>query len=157
MTTVDAQEFHPPRYRVLVTGSRDWEHPLRIDIELDRIWHAYPYLVVVHGGARGADQMAEQWARAHAVPTEVHQAYWGIDGKMAGRLRNQRMVDLGAGVCLAFIRDHSRGATHCATIAIAAGIPTVIIRDDEPQDDDVTPVLRTYRPVTQARPDGGVL
>jgi hypothetical protein len=34
------------------------------------------------------------------------------------------MVDLGADLCLAFIRNHSRGAAHCAAAAREAGITT---------------------------------
>lgn len=115
-------------YRVLVTGSRDWD-------DVETIWQAMNQairdagtereVIVVHGACpRGADWHADRWARLADVKTERRPANWSLNGKRAGFIRNQLMVNLGADLCLAFIKDGSRGASHTARIAEEAGIPT---------------------------------
>lgn len=119
--------------RILVTGSRDW--PLQmavwgaIGIAAQEFTAHKLRLVIIHGDARGADTMAHEWTVINPmfgmVPVieEVHRPAWDLQGKGAGMWRNRRMVESGADVCLAFIKDSSRGATHCAQYAEGAGIP----------------------------------
>jgi YspA, cpYpsA-related SLOG family len=122
-------------YRILVTGSRDWE-------DNRTIWQALAStvlantqidapVIVVHGACpRGADAHAAAWARRtqadgrRPVAEERHPADWEQYDKAAGFRRNAEMVALGADVCLAFIRNGSRGASHTAGLAEAAGILT---------------------------------
>lgn len=115
------------RYRILVTGSRDWISRGVVWTQLGIVCDAAPKgreIVIIHGGARGVDQWTEEWAKGFRVLTEVYPAQWMLEGRGAGLIRSKRMVDKGADVCLAFIRDGSRGATHCAKLAEAAGIET---------------------------------
>lgn len=92
--------------------------------------------VMVNGKCwRGADSMALAWRRdmvalGFPVELESHPAYWKEYGKRAGILRNIEMVEYGADVCLAFIRNSSRGSTHCSSLAIGAGIETIIFREE---------------------------
>ncbi len=108
--------------RILVTGSRDWTDFAAI-VEALRDRKA-PGAVLVEGGARGADRLAATIWRAWGLTVEEHRADWDRHGSRAGYLRNQEMIAAGADVCLAFILDNSRGATHCANTAETAGIPT---------------------------------
>ncbi|MEC4016024.1 SLOG family protein [Streptomyces sp. H27-D2] len=115
-------------YRILVTGSRAWTDALPIRQALAATAAAHTPAVVVHGACpSGADLIAAHWVEecgAHFGATaEPHPALWQINGKRAGLIRNQLMVNLGADLCLAFIRDGSRGASHTARLATAAGIP----------------------------------
>lgn len=121
--------------RVLVTGSRTWSDPYPIRHALGSLcgrscWE----FVVVHGGAKGADAIAAQWVADQRrggnndVHEECHPANWELHGRAAGIVRNAEMVKSGVDVCLAFIRDDSKGATHCARTAEAAGIETRIFR-----------------------------
>lgn len=122
--------------RLLVTGSRDWWPPSTVYQWLNyyatRTDVGEPF-VVVHGACwRGADKMASDWVALHRgtgipVAVEAHPADWrphGIYNPQAGLIRNRKMVELGADLCLAFIRNGSRGAMHCAGLAEEAGIPT---------------------------------
>lgn len=47
---------------------------------------------VVHGGAPGADEIADYWARRNAIPCTVFKAEWGKHGKAAGPIRNSKML-----------------------------------------------------------------
>ena len=126
-------------YRVLVTGSRTWDDGRTVWDALEDLQWSPRTLVVVHGAApKGADEMADRWARVHGVGggivAEPHAADWDRYGKRAGFIRNAEMVSLGAELCLAFIapctnsscrngKPHgSHGATHCAALAEKAGI-----------------------------------
>jgi hypothetical protein len=118
-------------YRVLVTGSRDWDDEGVIYGALDEVLLRCMYvgraMHLIHGGAAGADSIAHNWAREAKVDRVVYEAQWrehGVYNPQAGLARNRLMVEAGADLCLAFIRNGSRGATHCANLAEEAGIKT---------------------------------
>jgi YspA, cpYpsA-related SLOG family len=128
--------------RVLVTGSRTWNDAATIRLALEAVADAaiaanVPMVTVVHGACpNGADELADQWVRWYRGKTlvlaERHPALWTKYGKRAGIVRNEIMVSRGADLCLAFIRDDSPGATHCAELASDAGIPLRVWRYGEP-------------------------
>lgn len=113
-------------YRILITGSRTWTDQDAVhqaladavrDVPADR------QVIVVHGGCwAGADKIADSWARQYGATPEPHYADWDRHKRAAGPLRNRHMVTLGADICLSFIRDQSKGASHCTHIAAMAGI-----------------------------------
>ncbi len=112
--------------RILVTGSRSWDDVDTIRTVLAAWWVTTGGAgVLVSGGCpRGADRIAETlWAR-WGGQLERHPAQWARHGRSAGYRRNAAMVAAGAIVCVAFIRDNSPGASHCARLAEAATIPT---------------------------------
>lgn len=120
--------------RILFTGSRTWT-------DEDTIVHAITEAVLragakqeetifVHGACpRGADRIVADLAERWGVTVEAYPADWDTFGRRAGFVRNRHMVDLGADICLAFIKDNSKGSTHTANLAQAANIPTKIYRE----------------------------
>jgi hypothetical protein len=134
--------------RVLVTGSRSWTdaellHAALLECWFDAMQLGADGITVVHGGAPGADTLADLWAVGHqglGVVSEPHPAVWAEcaadcqpghrrrrrDGTeycpTAGHRRNQLMVDLGAAVCVAFPTTGSTGTWDCVRRAERAGI-----------------------------------
>lgn len=88
------------------------------------------HMVIIQGGAAGADWLARMLTdRANNAHPETHAADWnrqsdGSYDKGAGFKRNQKMVDLGADMCLAFFEKGSgnRGTSDCVARAEKAGI-----------------------------------
>lgn len=126
-------------FRVFVTGSRDWPHPSKVwsaldDAAVDAEAYMAEAMVIVHGGAHGADYFARCWCERNRVTQgkfrepipvieEIHRPHWnGPSGKGAGFARNERMAKRSIDLCLAFIKDDSRGATHALGCAEKAGV-----------------------------------
>lgn len=137
--------------RILVTGSRFWVHELTIMQALATAQGTTParQMVLVHGACRtGADSIAARYAKANGWDIEAHPADWARYRDAAGPIRNQRMVDLGADLCLAFIRDQSVGSSGCLDKARRKGIKTTVWRHDGDRiwyDDQKVDVSRVHR------------
>ena len=46
---------------------------------------------IVSGGAKGADQLAEQYARDNDIPVKIFYPDWDKHGRAAGPIRNQEI------------------------------------------------------------------
>lgn len=117
-------------YRVLVTGSREWDDRDQLERVLNTVLSRNCPLVIIHGkNPRGADAMAADWVNVvregFEVTAEPYPADWARLHKAAGNARNQVMVDAGADVCYAFYKNDAgnRGTADCVARAEAAGIP----------------------------------
>lgn len=116
--------------RMLITGSRNYADR---DTLLDAIEYylGETYIedvIIIEGGARGADRIAREHALDMGYVVETYPANWEKYGKKAGGIRNQEMVDNGADICLAFPLEDSIGTYDCIRRAKNAGIKTIIIK-----------------------------
>ena len=82
-------------FKVLVCGGRNYNNDQLLYTILDHMYDEYGLLgpiVIIHGGARGADTLGDQWAKDRQIPIEEFKAEWDIYGKSAGYIRNKRML-----------------------------------------------------------------
>ena len=81
------------RTRILVTGGRAYSDKERVFSTLDHYLAAYPPLLIIQGGAKGADALAAEWAQRREVPCLTHYASWGALRRAAGMIRNREMAE----------------------------------------------------------------
>ena len=111
--------------RVLVCGGRAYADRQALYDVLDKLHSLHKIETVIAGGAKGADSLAEGWARERGVPTEVYQADWAGLGRKAGPIRNQRMLDERVPqLVVAF--PGGRGTADMTSRARKVGIETVV-------------------------------
>lgn len=60
---------------------------------LARVLDQHGIAELAEGGAKGADELARQWAASRGVPVRTFEAHWHLHDKAAGGIRNQRMLD----------------------------------------------------------------
>jgi hypothetical protein len=80
--------------RVIVCGGRKYDDRETVYRALDLIWQQAPMdtMMVIQGGATGADALARDWCVMRAVEYVNVPANWDSFGLKAGPLRNQKMV-----------------------------------------------------------------
>lgn len=132
--------------RVLVTGDRNWtnyEEVARTLLELKRSYFGWPtpepVMTIIHGAARGADEMAGQVANTfRGFSEERYPADWKGYGKGAGPIRNQQMLMSKPDLVVAFHGDleNSKGTKDMVGRAIKAGIPIIYVEGRQ----DVSPM-----------------
>lgn len=107
-------------HKVLVCGSRDYPDKDEVFRVLDA-YHARigPDMLVISGGATGADEWARQWAVSRRVDHHIMYARWDLEGKAAGPIRNRRMAKKKPKLVLAFSKDFdkSRGTSDMIRVA----------------------------------------
>lgn len=110
--------------RVLVTGSREYYLGTHVFAVLDAIHARTPIGVIINGGATGADSLSKWWAKERDVDCLTVRAEWDTYGLVAGRRRNQAMLDLSEGppdLVVAFPGDKgTRDMINRATLQLGA-------------------------------------
>ena len=114
--------------RVLVCGGRDYNEYAIIASRLDRLHRNYPIDTIIEGGASGADSCARRWADSRGVKRQTYNAEWKLHGKVAGPIRNTRMLIEGApNLVIAFYGG--RGTADMVDKAKIAGIEVLDLRE----------------------------
>lgn len=108
-----------------------------------------PEVVIVSGGARGADTLAEKVARKLCKrPPVIFPADWDKYGRGAGFKRNQQIVDA-CEQLIACWDGASRGTMHSVRLALEAQKPTFVYNATDRRwlnDEEIALFTRPTRP-----------
>ncbi len=109
-------------FKIAIVGSRDFEPLKLVSFFLDEFasFAKMRECLIISGGARGVDAAAVQFAQRHGIHCAVINALWGTNGKAAGIIRNEYIVEL-ADVVVAFWDGKSPGTRN--TIRLAEEYP----------------------------------
>lgn len=133
----------------LVCGGRDFDNYQFVSYTLDKLcierstcynpddnWLPSD-IKIIHGGARGADHCADQWAVVNWCQFQEFPAQWDKYGKRAGYLRNQQMLDEGKpDLVIAF--PGGRGTKMMVDIARKAGVEVIEVSLGPPYSDIIS-------------------
>lgn len=116
--------------KVLVCGDRNW---VDASIIRKRLSELDKDVLIIVGGARGADSLAFKEALGLGLEVEVVYAEWHIYGRAAGPIRNLVMLDMKPDLVIAFHDDlsSSKGTAHCVKAAVERGIAVEVIKRED--------------------------
>lgn len=115
---------------VAVVGSRTFTDYALLARTLDALRGTVKIRELISGGAKGADTLAERWARENKVPIRVFRPDWSL-GRCAGLMRNKDIVKE-ADYVLAFWNGTSRGTSNSISLARTMQRQLRIINYEDP-------------------------
>jgi hypothetical protein len=87
----------------LVCGGIYYEAEQYVRQCLDRLVEDFGKpVIIIEGGATGADRLAWRWATSHGICVATVPALWSIHGPAAGPIRNAAMLALSPTLVIAF-------------------------------------------------------
>jgi len=127
--------------KILICGDRNWTNKEKIKDELIKSIENEPTLdkskspasiVVIHGGARGADKLAGEVAEELGMRVVVFSAKWEKFGIAAGPIRNIEMLNENPDLVLAFHNDlsKSKGTAHTVKTAQKRDLKVKVIGEN---------------------------
>lgn len=112
--------------KVLVCGGRNLADYELVKKSLSL--HTTSSCQFILGGARGADSLAELYAKENGRTFRVFPADWEKHGRAAGFIRNKEMIDQGPNLVIAFWDGFSRGTKNTIDLAKKQDIKVIIIK-----------------------------
>lgn len=120
--------------RIAVVGGRTFNNKKYMFFYLDRYREKYGISWIVSGGAKGADTLAEEYARSRQIlGFSVFLAQWDDHGSSAGYIRNDYIVKA-ADLVFAFPTKESKGTWGTVELAKKAGKEVFIFELDKEED-----------------------
>ncbi len=108
--------------KILVCGGRRYSNYQFVNSVLNDLHASRKITCLVHGDATGADALAKNWAVANNVTSKAYPANWNHDGKAAGPIRNQKMLDINTDIEVVVAFDGGTGTADMVRRAKKAGI-----------------------------------
>jgi hypothetical protein len=122
-------------FRVLICGGRDYDDRTYFFHFMDRVLETIRGtgenpkrdVVIIHGAARGADSLADDYGRERGLRVIHYPADWETHGRSAGPIRNKLMLTDGQPhVIIAFKGGH--GTADMIRQGKKAGVPVYEVK-----------------------------
>jgi len=94
--------------RLAIVGSRTFNDYEYLKSAIRKLVNVYEIQCIVSGGAKGADSLAERFAKENNIKTMIFPADWVKYGKKAGYIRNKDII-LNSDTVIAFWDGISKG------------------------------------------------
>lgn len=119
-------------FKVIIAGSRGFSNYKLLHEQCNKFLREKRKtynIIIISGGARGADKLGEKYSQDEGFALEVFKANWDKYGKSAGFRRNEQMAEI-ADALIAFWDGKSHGTKHMIDIMKEKNLDVRVINYD---------------------------